>query len=98
MVRVNNLQVEALYDTDASISVISKCFFDKLLHKPKLMGCNRRISGAGGEALVPVGECFIQLQISKRTFQDRIICTGQTGLVQATKVQVSITSLLIEKW
>ena len=33
----------------------------------------RSISGTGGEALIPVGECFIQLQISKSTFQDRVI-------------------------
>ena len=31
------------------------------------------ISGAGGEALVSVGECFIQLQIGKKAFRDRVI-------------------------
>ena len=30
-------------------------------------------SGAGREALIPVGECFIQLQIGKKTFKDRVI-------------------------
>ena len=75
-VKVNNLEIEALYDTGTSIIVMSKQFFDKLLHKPKLIGCSRRISGAGGEALVPVGECFIQLQIGKRTFQDMVIIIG----------------------
>ena len=29
-VRVNNIKVDALYDTDVSISVMSKWFFDKL--------------------------------------------------------------------
>ena len=72
-VKVNNLEVEALYETGMPISVMSKCFFDKLQNKPKLIGCNRGISGAAGEALVPVGECFIQLQIGKRTFWDRFI-------------------------
>ena len=70
---MNNLEVEALYDTGASISVMSQCFCDRLQYKPELIRCNRSISGAGGEALVPVGECFIQLQIGKRTFQDRVI-------------------------
>ena len=64
-VKVNN--VEALYDTGTSISAMSKCLFDKLQNKPKLIGCNRSISGAG-ETVVPVGECFIQLQIRKRHF------------------------------
>ena len=34
---------------------------------------NRNISGAGGEALVPMGECFFQLQIGKKIFRDRVI-------------------------
>ena len=72
-VKVNNVEVKALYDTSMSISVMAKCFFDRLQNRPKLVRFNRSISGAGGEALIPVGECFIQLQISKRTFQDRVI-------------------------
>ena len=58
-VRVNNLETDALYDTGVSISVMSKQFFEKLQNKPRLIKCKRNISGAGGEALVPVGECFI---------------------------------------
>ena len=72
-VRVNNLKVDALYDTGVSISVMSKQFFEKLQNKPRLIKCNRIISGAGGEALVPVGEWFIQLQIGKKIFRDRVI-------------------------
>ena len=33
-VRINNKQVNALYDTDASISVMAKHFYDKLQSKP----------------------------------------------------------------
>ena len=58
-VKVNKIEVDALYDTGASISVMSKWFFDKLWNKPKLIQCNRNISGAGGEALIPIRECFI---------------------------------------
>ena len=65
-VRVNILEVDALYDTGASIGVMSKWFFEKLQNIPRLIKCNRNISGAGGEALVPVEECFIQLQIGKK--------------------------------
>ena len=110
-VKVNNLEVEALYDTGMSISVMSKHFFDRLQNKPKLIRCNRSISGAEGEALVPVGECFIQLQIGKRTFQDKVIvienlkCNYILGQVlhrnnrfgKVTQPQVGITSLLMGK-
>ena len=50
---------------------MSKWFFNKLPNKPKLIPCNRNISCAE-EALVPVGECFIQLQIGRKTFRDRV--------------------------
>ena len=56
-----------LYGTGASISVMSK-HFKCLQNKVKLIRCKRSISGAGGEALVPVGGCFIQLQIGKGHF------------------------------
>ena len=67
-VKVNNLEVETLYDTCASISVMAKYSFDRLQNKPKLIRYNRNISGAGGEALILEGECFLQLQIIKKTF------------------------------
>ena len=51
---------------------MSKHFFNKLQNKPKCIKCNRNISGTAGEALAPVWECFIQLQI-RRTFWDRVI-------------------------
>ena len=60
-VRVNNIEIDALYDTGVSIRVMSKWFFHKLPNKPKLIQCNRNISGAG-EALIS-GECFIQLSV-----------------------------------
>ena len=65
--------MEVLYDTGTAISVMSKHFLDKFQNRPKLIKCHRHISGAGGEALVPVGECFIQLQIGKRIFRERVI-------------------------
>ena len=36
-VRVNTLEVDALYDNDASISVMSKQFFKILQNKPRLI-------------------------------------------------------------
>ena len=64
-VKFNNVQVDALYDTGESNSVMAKHFYDRLQNKPKLIKCNRNISGAGEEALILVGECFVQLQTGK---------------------------------
>ena len=72
-VRVNNAEVDALYDTGASISVMFKWFFNKLPIKPKLIQYNRNVLGAGGEVLIPVGGCFIQLQMGKKMFRDQVI-------------------------
>ena len=72
-VKVNSVEVEAWYETGASISVMSKCFLDKLQSKPKLIKCKRNISGAGGGTLLPLEECFIHLQTGKRTFHNWVI-------------------------
>ena len=72
-VSVSNLDMEVLYDNGASISVMSKRFFKKLQNKSRLIRSNRNISGVGGEALEPVGECFITLKIGKKIFRDRVI-------------------------
>ena len=32
----------------------------------------RTLRGAGGEALIPKGECFLQIKIGKQTFRDRL--------------------------
>ena len=72
-VKVNGVEVEALYNTGASISVTSKCFQDKFQSMPKLIKCDRNTSSAGGEALVPLGECFVQQQIGKRSFHNTVI-------------------------
>ena len=55
------------------MSCMAKWFFDTLPIKPKLITCDRYISGVGGKTLRPVGKCFIQLQIGKRVFRDRVV-------------------------
>ena len=52
---------------------MSRCFFERLHSKPKLIKSTRKLSGTVGEALVPAEECFIQLQIGKDTCRDRVI-------------------------
>ena len=70
-VRVNNVKVEALYDTWTSISMMSHEFYNIL--KKKLIKGNRSVSGTGWGVLIPVGECFISVQISNKVFRDRVI-------------------------
>ena len=72
-VRVNDQPVTALFNTGASMSVISTRLFDSLKHKPKILLCNRTLRGAGGEALIPKGECFLEVKIGKQTFRGRVI-------------------------
>ena len=72
-VRINNIEIEALYDTGVSISVMSQKFYNLLENKPKLITCNRSVSGAVGGALIPVEECFISVQIGNKEFRARVI-------------------------
>ena len=60
-----------MYDTGKSVSMVSH--LNKLVNKPKLIKCNRTIVEAGGGTLIPVGECFVQLQIGNKIFRVRVI-------------------------
>ena len=70
-VRVSDQPTTALFDTVASMSVNSTRFFKILKHKLKIITCSRTLRGAEGEALIPKGECFLQVKIGKQTFRDR---------------------------
>ena len=70
---VNNIKIETLYDTGASIHVMSCRCYIILENKPKLIKCNSSVSAAGRGALILVGEYFIKVQISNKVFSDRVI-------------------------
>ena len=72
-VRVNDQPATALFNTAASMSVISTRFLDSLKHKPKILKCSRTLRGAGGDALIPQSECFLQIKIGKQMFRDRVV-------------------------
>ena len=72
-VRVNDQTATALCDTRMSMSVISTKYLDSLNHKPKMITCRRTLRPAGGKALIPKGECFLQVEIGKQTFSNRVI-------------------------
>ena len=48
-------------------------FYNEVENEPKLITCNRSISGAGGGMLIPVGEGFISVKIGNKIFRDRVI-------------------------
>ena len=52
---------------------MSHQFYNKLENKPKLITCNKSISGAGRGMLIPVGECFSSVQIGNEMFNNRVI-------------------------
>ena len=68
--RVNDQTVIALLDTGVSIRVTSTKLFNSVKDNPKILQCNRTLRGAGGEALNPKGECFLQFKICKQPFRD----------------------------
>ena len=72
-VRVNDQPAIALFNTTASMSVISTRCFNSLKHKPKILQCSRTLRGAAREALIPNGECFLQIKIEKQTFRVRAV-------------------------
>ena len=76
-VRVNDQPATALFNTGASMSVISTRFFNSLKHKPKIIKCSRTLKGAGGEARIPNAECFLQIKIGKQTCRDRVVIVTQ---------------------
>ena len=52
---------------------MSKRFFNSLKCKPKILQCSRTLRGAGGEALIPKGECFLQIKIGIQMSRDRVV-------------------------
>ena len=67
---INNILVQGLFDTGASMSIMSERFYNQIHQKSKLITCNRLVSSALGNNLQPVGECFIHMRIGKKIFRD----------------------------
>ena len=72
-VQANGILVIALFDMDAGMSIMSSKFFSSIVNKPKVFKCNRKVRIAGGDTLVSIGECYIELKIGKKVLQDRVI-------------------------
>ena len=90
-VRVNDQVATAQFDTGASMSVISMKFLNSLNQKPKIIKSSRTLTGAGGEALILKGECFLQIKIGKQTFRDQvnIVHNINHDYIMGTAMQIS---------
>ena len=72
-VQVNGIPVIALFDMGAGMSILSSKFFSSIVNKPKVFKCNRKVRSVGGETLVSIGECYIELKIGEKVLKDRVI-------------------------
>ena len=54
------------------MSVMSHQFFNTLETKPTLIKCSRSVSGSGGGVIIPVGQCFVSVQISSKVFRNKV--------------------------
>ena len=72
-VTINSILVVALFDTGAGMSVMSLKFFRSIVNKPKVFRSNRQLRSAGGDTLVPMAKCYVDLKISNRMLRDRAI-------------------------
>ena len=79
-VRVNDQTATALFDTGVSMSVFCTRFFDSLKHKPKYYNAVGHFREAGCEALIPKGECFLQIKIGKQMFRDKVVMMNNLNL------------------
>ena len=70
---INNTPVKGLFDTGASMSIMSENFHNKINPKPKLKRRRRLVYNAGGDNLYPIGEHFIKTTSGKKIFRDRVI-------------------------
>jgi hypothetical protein len=66
--QLDGVPVQALYDTGADRSCISKFLFDKLARKPPLRKMDLSVVAAGGKPLGMLGEAYFTLKLGRETF------------------------------
>ena len=55
------------------MSIMSSKFCRSVVNKPNVFKCNRQIRSAGGDTLVLMGKCYVDLKIGNRMLRDRAI-------------------------
>ena len=74
-VTINKNITISLFDTEATISCMSKACFDKLQPKSKLVQTNTyKVNGAEGNSLGPIGMTTCTIEFPKKFQQQFIIC------------------------
>ena len=64
-VQMGELKVAALFDTGASINVISSRFFRSFQHQLKVIPTDRKVVSADSNSLGPIGEVHFKFQSGK---------------------------------
>ena len=73
-VTINRNNTIFLFDTEATISCMSKACFNKLQPRPKLVETNiYKVNGADGNSLGPIGMTTCTLEFPKKFQQQFII-------------------------
>ena len=72
-IQIGELQTAALFNTGASINVISFKSFSTLQQQLKVIPTNRKVVSADSNSLGPVGEVHIKFKIGNMVFNDRFI-------------------------
>ena len=72
-IQINNLHIQVLFDTGASINAISLKFYSSLQHHLKMLPTSRKVISADGDNLGPIGEVNVKFKIGKVVFNDVFI-------------------------
>ena len=67
------MHTEALFDTGASINVISHKFSSSIQHQIKPLPNNKEVVCADGDSLGPISEVHIKFKVGKVEFDDIFI-------------------------
>ena len=72
-IQVNNLHMQALFDTGASINAISLKFYSSMQQQVKLLPTNRKVVSTDGDSLGLIGEVHVKFKLGKVEFNDVFI-------------------------
>ena len=69
-IQVYDTQVQALFNTSASINALSFKFFSHIQQHVKLLPTSRKVVSAESNSLVPIGEVHLKFKVGKIDFDD----------------------------
>ena len=72
-IQVYNTQVQALFNTSASINAISFKFYSHIQQQVKLSPTNRKVVSADRDSLDPIREVHLKFKVGKIDFNDMFV-------------------------